>query len=168
MIIAELVVCLICILGFSFLLINSLGMPHPQTFWDGPGAFPTFVSIILLIICFTWLGDLIKSHRLYRSRISAINTSSKAGQAENQTNDELKERKKKEQKSFILIGVIVVLYIMVLMPLLPFPIATFVFLMSSFLIFSTIKWWKLLIISISMSGAIYLIFIYVLHLPMPR
>lgn len=166
MLISELVVCLICVLGFGFLLVNSLSMPHPQTFWDGPGAFPTFISIILLIVCFTWLFDLLRAHR--QSRAQSAAKTAQVDHAGSQSDDELKNRKKKERKSFITIGILVVLYIMALMPLLPFPIATFIFLMCSFLIFSTTKWWKLLIISGSVSGAVYLIFIYVLHLPMPR
>jgi uncharacterized protein YqhQ len=140
-------------------------MPYSQTFWDGPSSFPTIISIILLAVCIAWLFDLIREQARNKKNRQAGEM-----QVLSKEDDKQKEilKKKKERKQFIVIGVLVVLYIMVLMPLIPFPVATFVFLTCSFLIFSTSKWWKSLIISGSVSVCIYLIFIYVLHLPMPR
>lgn len=165
MLISELIVCFLCLLGFGYLLVNSLNIPYSQTFWDGPGSFPTIISIILIAVCIAWLFDLIRAQARNKKNKQAGET-----QVLSREDDKQKEilKKKKERKQFIVIGVLVVLYIMVLMPLMPFPVATFVFLTFSFLIFSTSKWWKSLIISGSVSVCIYLIFIYVLHLPMPR
>jgi hypothetical protein len=115
-------------------------------------------------VCIAWLFDLIRAQARNKKISRPGNSGSFQGRRQAKRNPE----KKKERKQFIVIGVLVVLYIMVLMPLMPFPVATFVFLTFSFLIFSTSKWWKSLIISGSVSVCIYLIFIYVLHLPMPR
>jgi len=142
-------------------------MPYPQTFWDSPGAFPMIISIILILICFVWLFDILSQQKKKKKGFY-----SGRGEMENQAIGEQKQnealKKKRERRQFIIISILVIAYLMVLMPLLPFPTATFIFLTACFLIFSKTKWWKLLINSGSFSLAIYLIFIYVLRLPMPR
>lgn len=166
MLISELIVCFLCLIGFGYLLINSINMPYSQTFWDGPGSFPTIISSILLSVCIVWFFDVLREQVRNKKNKQAGET--QVLSVEDGKQKEIMKKKKKERKQFIVIGVLVVFYIMVLMPLMPFPVATFVFLTCSFLIFSTSKWWKSLIISGSFSVCIYLIFIYVLHLPMPR
>ena len=164
MFVLELTVCVSCLLGFVFLFFNSLNMPRPQTFWDSPGAFPVVLSTILVGICVFWLMDLLRTQK----KAKAQSTESVKNPSSGEKSATDKEKKKKEQRSFIIISVLTILYIMVLMPLMPFPLATFVFLTLSFLLFAKGKWWKLVLISASLSVAIYIIFTYVLHLPMPR
>ena len=53
------------------------------------------------------------------------------------------------------------------MPLVGFVISTFLFLFVSVMLFYG-KWPAALIVSVSMSLALYVLFQFVLHLPMPR
>lgn len=164
MLVLELVVCVLSLMGFLFLLFSSLSIPYPQSFWDGPGAFPVVLSVILIIICLIWLFDSIKA--LKKARATA-DTAAGYKSVDEATAAE-QEKRRRERRSFIVISVLTILYIMVLMPLLPFPVATFIFLMASFLLFAKGAWWKSLIISAVVSVAIYLVFAYILHLPMPH
>lgn len=164
MFVLELSICVFCMAGFSFLFDNALKMPYPQSFWDGPGSFPAVLSAILFLICVYWLVDLFRSRKKAKAR--ADETAEESPDGDKAALEA--EKKKRERKSFITIGVLTVFYIMVLMPLIPFPAATFIYLTICFLLFSKGRWWKSLIISVCMSAVIYLIFTYVLHLPMPR
>lgn len=165
MLVLELVVCVLSFGGFAFLLINSVVMPYPQTFWDGPGAFPAVLSTVLLIVCIIWFLDLMRQFR--ESKETGMKNKAEA-ESKDAAAVEAEQKKKKERRSFLIMSVLTILYVMVLMPLMPFPIATFIFLTASFLLFSKGKWWQSLIISTCMSVAVYLVFTYVLHLPMPN
>jgi len=162
MFVLELTTCAICLAGFAFLFGNALRMPYPQSFWDGPGAFPAVLSTVLFLICVFWLVDLLRARKKARGQTVAT------AEVPPEGDKAALEKKKKERKSFLVISVLTVFYVMVLMPLIPFPLATFVYLTTCFLLFSKTKWWISLIISGSTSAAIFLIFTFVLHLPMPR
>lgn len=155
----ELSVCLACMAGFGYLFVDALGMPYPQEFWDGPGAFPAVLSTLLFLLCLYWLVDTVLG-RMRNLRKSEAEISASAPQEPGNTQT--------EWKRLVLIISLTVLYIMVLMPLITFPFATFVFLFITIKIFSQKGWLLPFIVSVVATGIVVLVFNYVLYLPMPR
>jgi hypothetical protein len=156
----ELVVCVLCLSGFVYLFSDALRMPYPQQFWDGPGAFPAVLSSLLVLLCIYWLVDTIIGH-MHKSRIPEVEISASEVIPS-------REEKREEIKRLGIIIILTILYIMVLMPLITFPIATFVFLFITIKFFSGKGWILPLVISLLATLFLYVVFTYLLFLPMPR
>lgn len=167
MFVYELVVCLICLGGFAFLFVDSLQMPYPQMFWDGPGAIPAILAALLFLLSAYWLIDTIRGKQ-QASRLAEADPSDGNPDVDVSV---LKKNREENKRLFFIIA-LTVLYIMILMPLMPFPFATFVFLFITIKIFkrgNTIRDWVIpFVISTIMSVFVYLIFAFVLYLPMPH
>ncbi len=156
----EIVVSVLCLSGFAFLFYDALRMPFPQQFWDGPGSFPAILASLLFVLSLYWLittivGQMRKSKVPEAEKSASVDTSTKA-------------LKREEIKRLAIIIALTILYIMVLMPLITFPIATLVYLFITIMLFTRKGWVIPLVVSASATLFVYLVFNYVLYLPMPR
>ncbi len=154
----ELIASSVTSLLFLFFLITSLKLQETGNPWVSPGVFPAILSSIVLTASIVWCADTAVQYRRWRKAEGEEEyTKAKGGLLH------LSE----EGKRLGVIVILTVLYIMVLMPFLGFVFATLIFLFVSIMLFYG-KWRTALIVSISMSAAMFLLFRFVLHLPMPR
>jgi len=158
MFILELIVSAITSLLFLFFLVASLGMEGSGNPLVGPGVFPTILSTIVLICSVLWLIDSLLAYLRYRKNVGSQEAHVSQGGLFHLS---------KEGRRLVIIIILTILYILVLMPLVGFVISTFLFLFVSVMLFYG-KWPAALIVSVSMSLALYVLFQFVLHLPMPR
>lgn len=158
MFILELVVSAITSLLFLFLLLTSLGMEGTGNPMVGPGVFPSILSSIILICSILWCIDSVVAYLKYRKSTDAREVPDSNKRLFHLT---------KEGRRLAIITILTVLYIMVLMPLVGFVISTFIFLFVTVMLFYG-KWPAALIVSILLSLVMYVLFQFVLHLPMPR
>jgi len=158
MFILELVVSAITSLLFLFLLLTSLGMEGTGNPMVGPGVFPSILSSIILICSILWCIDSVVAYLKYRKSTDAREVPDSNKRLFHLT---------KEGRRLAIIIILTVLYIMVLMPLVGFVISTFIFLFVTVMLFYG-KWPAALIVSILLSLVMYVLFQFVLHLPMPR
>ena len=176
----ELIVCLLCLSGFGYLFIDALRMPYPQQFWDGPGAFPAVLSLLLVAACLYWLADtIIAQMRLSRKTgvieitpdVPTVRPVSASGEAPQQDCRDRKSEailKREEYKRLGIIILLTILYIMVLMPLVTFPVATALFLCVAVKLFTGKGWLVPIATSLAATAAVWAVFSFVLYLPMPR
>ena len=146
----EIVVSVLCLSGFAFLFYDALRMPFPQQFWDGPGAFPAILASLLFVLSLYWLittivGQMRKPQIPEAEKSASVDSSTKA-------------LKREEIKRLA----------MIISTMITFPIATFVYLFITIMLFTRKGWVIPLVVSVSATLFVYLVFNYVLYLPMPR
>lgn len=154
----ELIVSAVTFLLFLFFLVTSLGMESSGNPWVSAGVFPSILSLIILICSILWLIDSFVAYMRHRKDV---------GQQESHNSLGGLFHLSKESKRLLIIIILTLLYILVLMPLVGFVIATFLFLFISIMLFYG-KWRSALIVAVSMSLVLYVLFQFILHLPMPR
>lgn len=158
MILFELLLSTVTTALFVFFLATSLKMDAYGNPLVGPGAFPAILSTIIIICSILWMID----------SVIAVIRHRKLGETEGKGAGSSSVFKLSlEGKRLAIIIILTVLYILVLMPLIGFVFATLLFLFVSIMYFYR-KWLPALIVSSSMSLALYLLFHFVLRLPMPR
>ena len=158
MFILELIVSTITSLLFLFFLVTSLGMEGTGNPLVGPGVFPSILSSIILICSILWLIDSAVAFHRSRKSIETKEVSVSMQGLFHLSN---------ESRRLAIIIILTVLFIFVLMPLVGFVISTSIFLFISVMLFYG-KWSVALIVAFSLSLVMYVLFQFVLHLPMPR
>ena len=154
----ELVVSAFTSLAFLFFLVISIGMKGRWNPWISPGVFPAILSAIVLISSTIWFVDTFILYIKSKQNIKYLEK------------DNSKIRFfpiSKEEKRLAEIIILTILYIMVLMPLIGFAFASLIFLFVAIKLFYG-KTLVALIVSVSMALAIFLLFRYLLLLPMPK
>jgi putative tricarboxylic transport membrane protein len=142
------------ILGLLYILKISYNMPYYGNFWASPGVFPIILCISLLCFSLWWFISAIKKLKL-------------------NTNTNIKESIKYtfqingEKKKLYVIISLTLLYVYVLIPLIKFIPSTLIFLIISTKTFTKVSWLKLVVISIIIVALIYIVFKYILNLPLP-
>lgn len=158
MVLFELILSTVTTFLFVFFFITSLKIEGYGNPLVGPGVFPAILSTIVVICSILWVIDSAVAYKKFR----------KAGKPQDNVPIGFGILKlSPEGKRLAIIIVLTVLYILVLMPLTGFIISTFLFLFASIMYFYR-KWLPTLIVAFSMSLALYLLFHFVLRLPMPR
>ncbi len=164
----ELVVAIAALVVFCGICVISYSMPISlaKTFWVGAGGLPFILGMIMIILTIWWIADLIISIRKERE--------TRGDKPKIAFWDEL-IGDRKQKISFVLIVLSTLVLVFVLIPVLGsinrefgFTIATFIFLFITVKLFTDLKIPKILLISATASIIIYIIFKYVLMLPMPR
>ena len=163
----ELCVSLFSLLGFILLFKMAFEIPLAanKMFWSSPGSFPAVLCAILVILSICWVIDTvleIRKMKIKEGHIEKISFAQLFGT-------------KEEQQRLLKIAVYTLVYIFILIPVLGrinrqfgYTIATFLFLLFSIKEFGGINWKRTVAISAPITLTVYLIFAYVLRLPMPR
>lgn len=154
----ELVVSAITTLAFLFLLVTSIGIKGRWSPWISPGAFPAILSAIVLIASILWFVDTL---------VLFIKSRNTTGNLEENNSEKKIFHLSMEGKRLAEIIILTILYIMVLMPLLGFAFATLIFLFVAVKLFYG-KTRMAFIVSVSTALAIFVLFRFLLLLPMPR
>ncbi|WP_407635913.1 tripartite tricarboxylate transporter TctB family protein [Sediminispirochaeta smaragdinae] len=124
----------------------------------GPGVFPSILSTIILICSVLWCID---------SLVAYLKHQKSTGTQEAHDSPNGLFHFTKESRRLAIIIILTVLYILILMPLVGFVISTFLFLFVSVMLFYG-KLSSALIVSVLLSLVMFVLFQFVLHLPMPR
>src|SRR5690554_5265225 len=148
----ELVASAITSTLFTYFLVISLKLKAKGSVMVGPGIFPAILSAVVLISSILWFIDSL-----------LIYLSNKGEEKEEKALFTLSANNRR----LIIIIILAMLYIIVLMPLVGFPISTFIFMFVVIMIFYG-KWKTALLASLIMSLSLFVLFRYILHLPMPR
>lgn len=152
---ADLVMGCFLILFGTAVGLASTKMPIYKNFLDAPGFFPFLLGVI-----FISLGSMMTFSALKRKGFSQLKLSlSKSSRAVF-----LKDPRVK--KASILI-VLMMIYIFGLVGRIHFTLATFLYLMGTFLFLKSTKLWKMVLISLVTAIAISSLFSYVLRIPLP-
>lgn len=171
MLLFELISSVVCICGFASLFAMALNIPYPgnANFWSGAGAFPAVLTCALTILSIWWAVDV--SFRLKKAKAM----SAPEGAQEKKPFREEFIGTRSQQKRFLFAIVAALIFVFALVPLFGnitrqfgFSIANFIFMFTTIKRFGETTWLKTAVISAVGAVIIYVVFSYVLRLPMPR